>query len=218
MISSASLLLTLVLAADTMPPAVVVEEVRRSIAASWQIDESTLVLDWGRLPTMPEPGPRTVLRLGASGRDGWHVVTLVPDSGRTVAIAVRAGISAPRMVAARAVTPGTVLGQEDVTWQETVAWGPPAEAAASLEPVGWEARRSLVPGDLLDESTLRPPRLIDPGDPVTFVWQRGSVRLERVATAQNAGRLGEVVRARVGTVRLEGIVTAPGRARMEDQS
>jgi flagella basal body P-ring formation protein FlgA len=222
MISSASLTLaTLLLTggvpADTAPPEVVVDRVRALVADAWQADPEELVLEWGRLPTMPPDAVVAPLRLGGTGRDGWFVVTITPEAGRAVAMSVRVGARRMRPVAARAVRVGTTLTAEDVTWAERIAWGPPAASdEVPVEPLGWEVRRGLVTGDLLVEPLIRAPQLVSAGDPVTFVWQRGTVRMERVAAVQNSARLGELVRAQVGPTRLVGRVVAPGVAHLEE--
>ncbi|HRX19706.1 MAG: flagellar basal body P-ring formation protein FlgA [Gemmatimonadetes bacterium] len=225
MISSASLAtLALLLPVggaptDTVPPEAVVDRVRALVADTWQADPGELVLDWGRLPPLPDDAPTAPLRLSGTGRDGWFVVTISPADGRAVAMTVRAGAVRVQPVAARALRAGATLAAEDIAWEERVAWGAPsATTGAGLEPVGWEVRRGLAAGERLVEPMIRPPQLVTAGEPVTFVWQRGTVRMERVATAQGSGRLGELVRAQIGAVRLVGRVVAPGVAQVEEEA
>jgi flagella basal body P-ring formation protein FlgA len=211
MISSASLFWLALVSSDTTPPPSLAIGVQRLVAAAWQVNVDAVTLSWGRLPTLPDDLDHADLRLGASGRDGWQVVTVIPDSGRTVAIAVRAGTLARRPVATRQLVAGSVIATSDAAWREVIVWGPPA-ADTAHSPIGWEVRRAVSEGDPLTGNTIRSPQMISAGDQVTFLWQRGTVRMERIATAQSSARLGEVVRAQVGSMRLEGIVVAPDTA------
>jgi flagella basal body P-ring formation protein FlgA len=105
-----------------------------------------------------------------------------------------------------------------MTWGERVDWGAGTDAAAVIDPIGWEVRRSVTAGTVLAAPVVRAPDLVSAGEPVTFVWQRGAVRMERIAVAQTAAGLGETVRAQVGGVRLVGRVTGAGTALIEESS
>jgi flagella basal body P-ring formation protein FlgA len=221
MISSVSLLLTVVGAVagrDTLPPRPVVDRVRWLIATDWRRDSGEVVLGWGRLPTLPPDAGTAALRLSGHGRDGWYVVTLTPAAGRPVAMTVRAGVRRPMPVATRALRPGATLAPEDMTWSERVDWGAGTDSAAVIDPLGWEVRRSVIAGAVLTAPVVRAPNLVSAGEPVTFVWQRGAVRMERIAVAQTAARLGETVHAQVGGVRLVGRVIGEGTALIEESS
>lgn len=217
MISSASLLCLAVLTAqaDTAPPPLVVEHARSLVAERWQTAPEALVFEWGRLPRMPDSLAAASLRLGGSGRDGWFVLTIVSAIGRPVAVTLRAGVTRTMPVATTALSAGRHVAADDVAWVERVAWGSPG-TAGPIDPVGWEVRRGLDAGDILAEPLVRAPLLVSAGDLVTFIWQRGSVRMERVAAAQSPAREGDLVRAQVGGTRLTGRVIGPGLALIEE--
>ena len=147
------------------------------------------------------------------------MVTVEPSGERPAAITVRAGTPALQPVAARALSAGTRLTAEDITLAEQVAWGPPLLPEENPLPVseGWEVRRAVAPGTPLVSPLVQAPRLVVSGDPVVFVWARGGIRMERTAIAQGSARLGELVHAQVGTVRLTGIVTGPRTALIEQE-
>lgn len=219
MISFASLLLLALVPArapvDTAPPQVVIDRARMLVGETWHATPADLVLQWGRLPAMPDSLQDATLRLGGSGRDGWFVLTIVPTAGRPVAITLRAGVPRTMPVATAALTVGREVAATDVTWVERIAWGRPTDSAP-IDPVGWEVRRALGAGDVLAEPLVRAPLLVLAGDPVTFIWERGSVRMERVALAQSPAREGDLVRAQVGGTRLTGRVVGPGIAMLEE--
>lgn len=200
---------------DTAPPPVVVERARTLVAETWHAVPEELVLEWGRLPTMPDSLDGAALRLGGTGRDGWFVVTIAPAAGRPVAITLRAGVPRTMPVATSPLSVGRAITATDVAWVERIAWGPP-DASEPIDPVGWEVRRGLEAGDVLAEPMVRAPLLVLAGDPVTFVWERGNVRMERVALAQSPAREGDLVRAQVGGTRLTGRVIGPGVAILEE--
>lgn len=219
MISFVSLLLSLGSAGavpiDTLPPPAVVSEATALVASTWDTDPESLVLDWGRLPSLPDSLTNASFRLGGSGRNGWFVLTITPNDGRPVAITLRAGIPQRLPVATTALTVGRQITDADRTWEERVAWGAPS-ASTSVDPVGWDVRRPIAAGDVLAAPVVRAPLLISAGDPVTFVWTQGRVRMERIAPAQAAARAGDLVRAQVGEARLVGRVVAPGVAIVEE--
>ncbi|HET9064821.1 MAG TPA: flagella basal body P-ring formation protein FlgA [Gemmatimonadales bacterium] len=219
MISFASLLVLVALPAstpaDTVPPPLVVAQARALVAATWHAAPEALVLEWGRLPTMPDSLEGAALRLGGTGRDGWFVVTITPTAGHPVAITLRAGVPRTMPVATSALPVGREVTVADIDWVERVAWGPP-NSNEQIDPVGWQVRRGLQAGDVLAEPMVRAPLLVLAGEPVTFVWERGSVRMERVALAQSPAREGDLVRAQVGGTRLTGRVIGPGVAILEE--
>ncbi|MCL4864516.1 MAG: flagella basal body P-ring formation protein FlgA [Gemmatimonadales bacterium] len=216
MISSASLLLlaTVAVGPDSLPAALV-SQVRAWIGREWGVPAESVQLEWGRHVGLDETVATAPLRVGGSGRNGWFVVTVEPPDAPPAAVTVRAGTLALQPVAARALSAGTRLAAEDIVLAEQVAWGPPPPAPeANPLPVGegWEVRRAIAQGTVLVPPLVQAPRLVVSGDPVTFVWTRGAIRMERVAIAQGSARLGELVHAQVGTVRLAGVVTGPRTA------
>jgi flagella basal body P-ring formation protein FlgA len=218
MISSASLLLGLALAApsDTTVPPVVVARVAALVAERWGVEPERLALAWGTSAGWPADVADVPLRLVGGGGDGWFVLTLDPPTGRPRAVRVRAGVRGLAPVAARDLAPGHALEPDDLRLEARVTWGPPAARADGMVAPGWEIRRAVAAGTVLSPPLVQPARLVAPGDPVTFVWTRGALVLERVGIARAGARLGESVQAVAGDSRLHGIVVAPRRARLEE--
>jgi|SRR5690606_17826625 len=224
MISSAELLLAVLVAApappavDTLPPERVVAAVREAFGARDGVEVDRLVLEWGRLPAWsPDTGALEV-RLGPASDEGWRLATIRGESGRPVAVRLRAGVLTTLPVTTRPIARGEVIRDGDIGLGEAIAWLGAANAPLDESPVGWEMRQSVGENRPVTRAMLQPPKLVNAGDEVAFVWQRGGVRLERVATAVAAARLGEPVRARVGDVQLVGRVAGPGLALMEGGS
>lgn len=223
MISSAELLLTLVAGlpaptADTVPPLPVSRAVREALAQQLGADPEELVLEWGRLPAWAADTGAVTVRLGPVGKGGWLVATVRRGEAGPVAVRVRGGVVSRLPVASRPLGRGHIIADTDVTWDRAVAWGSANHSLQDELPIGWEVRRAVATGESLDQSMLQSPRVIAAGDKVAFVWQRGAVRLERVATAIASARLGESVRARAGDARLTGRATGPGEAILEGGS
>jgi flagella basal body P-ring formation protein FlgA len=218
MISSASLLVgvALLVPGDTAVPPAVAARVAALVAERWEVPAESLVLAWGTHAAWPAAVADLPMRLIGGGGDGWFVLTLDPPEGRPSAVRVRAGVRGPAPVAARDLTPGHALAAEDLRLELRVTWGPPTERPEAAVMAGWEVRRAVAAGTVLSPPLVQPARLVAPGDPVTFVWTRGTVVLERVGIARAGARLGEPVQAVVGEARLHGIVIAPRRARLEE--
>ena len=218
MTSSVSLWLGLALIApgDTTVPPGVVARVSALVAERWGVEIDALELAWGTHAGWPGDAADVPMRLVGGGGDGWFVLTFDPPTGRPSAVRVRAGVRGPAPVAARDLTPGHALEAQDVRLEPRVTWGPPAVRDRTPVTPGWEVRRAIPAGTVLSPPLVQPARLVAPGDPVTFVWTRGSLVLERVGIARTGARLGDPVHAVVGESRLHGIVIAPRRARLEE--
>jgi flagella basal body P-ring formation protein FlgA len=218
MISFASLLLGLALVApgDTLVPPEVAARVSALVAERWGVTADALELAWGTHGEWPTDVAEVPMRLVGGGGDGWFVLTLDPPAGRPRAVRVRAGVRGPAPVAARDLTAGHALAEDDVRLEARVTWGPPSHGDGAAVAPGWEVRRAIAAGTVLSPPLVQPARLVAPGDPVTFVWTRGALVLERVGIARAGARLGDPVQAVVGESRLHGIVIAPRRARLEE--
>lgn len=220
MISSASLLLlaSVAMGPDSLPVALVLQ-VQEWVGRQWGVATEAVQLEWGRhLPLGPEAATAPI-RIGGSGANGWFVVTVEPETERPLAVTVRAGTMALQPVARHALAAGSQLAAGDFALAERVMWGPPLVPEDDPLPVGegWEVRRAVPEGTVLVPPLVQAPRLVVSGDPVTFIWSRGAIRMERIAIAQGSARLGEMVHAQVGSVRLSGVVTGPRTAQVEQE-
>lgn len=220
MISSASLLLLASVAAgpDSLPPALVLQ-VQEWVGRQWGVAPEAVQLEWGRHAPIGPDAASAPVRISGSGGNGWFVVTVEPANERPLAVTVRAGTVALQPVAQRPLAAGHRLAEGDFALAEALAWGPPVAPATDPLPVGegWEVRRAVPEGTVLAPPLVQAPRLVVSGDPVTFVWTRGAIRMERIAIAQGSARLGELVHAQVGPVRLTGVVTGPRTAQVEQE-
>lgn len=156
-------------------------------------------------------------RFAGQGADGWFVVVLEPAGGNPVALRVRAGVADTVAVAAGAIAAGTRLDRDDVRLEIRTRPGPPA-ARRPRPDQGWEVRRPLAAGDVLEPPAVSAPRAIEPGQPVSLVWWRGAVRVAVSGVATRSARIGEPVRARVegSTRQLTGIAAADGIVLLEN--
>jgi flagella basal body P-ring formation protein FlgA len=198
--------------AAAVPPRLEARVAER-IAAAWRVAPEAVRLEWPRaaLPdSLPGEAP---LRLLGEGRDGWFVVLLGPSPGGR-ALRVRAGLDDTVWVADRPLAAGARLAADDLRREPRRRWGAPAGPAGERPAAGWEVRRPLAQGEIVDRPAVVPPTLVATGDPVRLIWCQGGVSLSLSGTALNPARRGEQVRARVEgrTGALAGTVTGPGTA------
>jgi flagella basal body P-ring formation protein FlgA len=155
------------------------------------------------------------LRIIGRGTDGWFAVVFEP-AGQSIAVRVRAGVEDTVVVAARPLAAGTYLAAGDLEREVRMRWGPPRFGAGGLPDVGWEVRRAIAAGTAVAAPAVSQPYVVAAGEPVRFVWQRGAVTISVGGVAMNAARVGDQVRARAQgrSGRINGIVTAPGVARL----
>ena len=213
MIWSADLILLLAVGAEV--PAVVAARVQATVADRWDVAPANVVLEWGRVPDSLVVSDAVVFRLLGSGRDGRFVVAF-RTAERETAVTLHAGFRDSIWVAAEPMAMGRRLEHADLRRSERTHWGPPPLDLAGA-PVGWEVRRNLAAGDPLLPPSVAEPPLIEPGDEVTFQWQRGGLTVVRTGIAVSRARRGERVMARdpLRGDQLFGTATGPRRARME---
>ncbi|MDZ4673138.1 MAG: flagella basal body P-ring formation protein FlgA [Gemmatimonadota bacterium] len=220
MISSASLLLlaSVAVGPDSLPAALVLQA-QEWIGRQWGVAAGAVQLEWGRHVGLGPEAATAPIRISGSGANGWFVVTVEPEKDRPAAVTVRAGTLSLQPVAVHALAAGSRLSEGDFVMAERVVWGPPTAPENDPLPVGegWEVRRAVPEGAALVPPLVQAPRLVVSGDPVTFVWTRGAIRMERTAIAQGSARLGELVHAQVGSVRLTGTVIGPRIALVEQE-
>lgn len=143
---------------------------------------------------------------------GRWIVTFFVDGARVRRFA-RSGQVGPVPVAARPISRGTVLVQEDVRMERRVAWDDGDEAPGDV--IGLVAQRVLTEGEPLSAPAVRPPYLVRGGDPVQAVYRRSGVVMTLRAEALGTARRGDHVRVKLPSgVRMEGTVVGPGRVEL----
>ena len=206
-------------ARQAVPPAVA-GRVAEWLAREWGVPAARLRLEWGRAQgRAPADGgsagdPDVPFKVAGRGTDGWLVIVLDPASRAASALRVRAGVEDTVAVAARALASGTRLAAGDVSHEPRLRWGPPLPRVAAGPGPGWEVRRAVAAGEVLERPAVAPPALVAAGAPVRFVWAGGPVQVSVTGIALNSARQGEIVRARVvgRSDRLVGTVTGEGLA------
>jgi flagella basal body P-ring formation protein FlgA len=181
------------------------------LAREWGVSESAVRLEWGRLPGAL-PGGTLPFRVVGRGVAGWLVVVFDPSGRDAVAVGLRAGVEDTVLVAARPLVAGKRLDPADVRPESRVCWGPPAPPSVARPGPGWEVRRALATGEVLERPAVAPPTLVVAGEPVRLVWAGSAVQVSVVGIALNRASQGELVRARVEgrADRLVGTATATG--------
>lgn len=193
-----------------------IARVSDAVAKRWNVAASALQLEWGVLPPAGMPAASAPFKL-LGGTDGWFVLSIDTGDGDIAAVRVRAGSADSMCVATRDLARGERLVSGDVRMASRIHWGAPRAAREGARPsAGWELRRAVLAGTVIDSPTALPPALVNAGDAIALWWSRGEVALALNGVALHNARLGESVRVRVnGRPRpLIAIVDAPGRARI----
>ncbi len=114
-------------------------------------------------------------------------------------------------VAARPLARGTVLTADDISFRDTTAQSP----ADSVSP-GWVTRRVISAGEVLRSPAVERPVLVEANSLVQVEWSDKNVRLTLRGIASHDASLGDRISVRTETGRrLQAIVVAPGRARID---
>jgi len=82
--------------------------------------------------------------------------------------------------------------------------------------IGWQAKRALVPGQVINGSLIKPRLLIRRGETVTLISQTSGVRVSALGEALEDGIAGQRIRVRNRSSKrvVDGIVEAPGIVRV----
>lgn len=193
-----------------------IDRVSGAVAKRWNVAASALHLDWGVLPPAGMPPANAPFKV-LGGTDGWFMLSIDTGDGDIAAVRVRAGSEDSVCVATRDLARGERLNEGDVNMASRIHWGAPRSSREGARPsAGWELRRAVLAGTVIDSPTALPPALVNAGDRIALWWSRGDVALALNGVALHNARLGEPVRVRVdGRPRpLIAIVDAPGRARI----
>jgi len=193
-------------------PTALQESVRAQVAHAWDVEASTIVLEWGRLPRGRAVDTTLAPELSGSGRGGDWVVRLSSPDG-AFGVRVRAGVERMQPVASKALERGAILAAHDIRYEPRTQWGAPAQPAS--DPRGWEVQRSLLPGTPLTDPAVRPSAVLHAGDRVQVLWTSGRVQLALTGVAIGTAREGQSVAVRLDTGRrVRGTATANGAVRI----
>ncbi len=202
-------------------PRTLAGRVSERIASVWSVPARALRLEWGHRSSTTPLAADAPFQLLGRGTGGWFVVVFDPATPAASAVRVRAGLEQPVAVAARPLVAGQTLTPEDLSEEVRVHWGAPAGTKLSEMPgPGWEMRRALAAGEAVTAPAATPPPDVLAGESVRFEWRTGEVEVSVVGIALHAARRGERLRARLEErpTRLEGTVTAPGRAALRTEA
>jgi flagellar basal body P-ring formation protein FlgA len=119
-------------------------------------------------------------------------------------------------VATRAIARGETLRAEDIARLDTViTWRWSAAPDTTPAQPGWVTRRPIAMGEVLRAPAVSAPAAVTSGQPVTAIWQDGSLRLVVTGVATNTAALGSTVGVRIDrTRRLDGVAVGPNLVRL----
>ena len=179
------------------------------IAAQWQVDGSSLVVEWGAFPGDETDLDGGVALMG-SGSGGYWVVRFKLKSGGLASARARAGLLTPRPVASRRLQRGEILSAEDMVASTSLVWGAPRPSRL-VPSEGWIVQRVIARGEPLRVPAVRPPMAVVSGSVVELIWNKGAVGLRLPGTASGSAMLVDTVFVRTESGRrLQGVAVAPG--------
>jgi len=118
------------------------------------------------------------------------------------------------VVAARALTRGTIIETEDLqTRRINTASLPLGHVVDYTRLIGMELKRSTRNGSYLLLSSVEPPRVINKGDAVVLEARHSALSVATKGTALNNGQVGEQIKVRNNRSDrvVDAMVTGPGR-------
>lgn len=137
-------------------------------------------------------------------------------------LALAAGAAAPAaaqelaVVATRVVYPGQIVSA-DALKDVPLRRRPRGTIVHNAEEiVGKVARRTLLPGRLIPQGSVREPYLVETGSPVTVTFEQGRLSISLTAVPLQSGAVGDMVRMRNmdSGATFTGIVLADGTVRV----
>lgn len=185
-------------APETPPlPDEAVARVAQAVGEAWRVPAADVKLDWPHVSFIQLTSSPSVRLLG-TGVNGWFAVRFDSTGlGSALVLRVRAGAPDTVTVATRPLASGTRLADGDVATAVRFRWGPPRASGLERPGLGWELRRALGQGDVVEAPNAAPPTVIHAGDPVRLVWNRGDVHVTVQGTALQSARRGGPVRVRM---------------------
>jgi flagella basal body P-ring formation protein FlgA len=188
--------------------------VAQAVAREWNVDTASVVLSWGSGSLGQVPDTAGFKLIG--GDAGWFSIQMEPVKGAVAWMRVRAGVTIEQPIATRALSAGSVIGNEDLRMEPRVRWGPPAAEPDRLVEAGWVVKRPIAGGEPLEGFRVAPPPVVSAGKTVRILYNVGNVSVALEGVALNDAAVGQPVRvrtsSRVGTVAATAV--APGEARM----
>lgn len=152
------------------------------------------------------------------GRGRFQSVLLAALAASPLWFATPASAQETAVIPTRVIYPGETVSPDAL--KEIVLRQAPrgvsAIVTASAEIEGKVARRTLLPGRLIPEGSVREPYLVEAGSPVTVNFIQGGLTISLIAVPLQSGALGDMVRMRnmdSGAV-FSGIVLADGTVRV----
>lgn len=135
----------------------------------------------------------------------------------TLYVPVNVRVFGDVVIAARTLPRAAVLQAGDVrTARRNLAALSPGYITDVKSVLGMVLQRPLSPGTLLDQSALKPRRLVHRGETVTIVAETGGLTVRVNGTALMDGSYGQLIRVRnQGSRReIQGVVTAAGQVQV----
>lgn len=171
--------------------------------------QSELLRDGSEIKNIFFEGPRFVpngeitLKLGKieRGVDGVQSAELVATSlsGSTSTVKVKAYVDSFNevLIASRSVARGEILREGDFERARLNIRSVPARAAVDeSDVVGFEAKRSITAGRIIQSEDLKLPNLIQAGKQVTLKYEKGRLVATVLVVALESGAAGDYIRVR----------------------
>lgn len=149
------------------------------------------------------PSGEISLKLGKieRGIDGVQIADLVATSltGSTSTVRVKAYIDSFNevLIASRSVARGEILREGDFERARLNIRSVPARAAVDeADVLGFEAKRSITAGRIIQSEDLKLPNLIQAGKQITLKYEKGRLVATVLVVALESGAAGDYIRVR----------------------
>jgi flagella basal body P-ring formation protein FlgA len=129
-----------------------------------------------------------------TGSQRFEVAVSAPEGAVRFPLDAQVEMSPAAVVAARSLSPGTVIHPADVELQRGVAQDQRSGVLNSIdEVVGKETTRAIPKGKVLQKESIRSPLLVRRGDAVTVYARSPGVCVRTLGRARDDGSLGQIV-------------------------
>lgn len=148
--------------------------------------------------------------------NGMVAVSCAGPTAWRLFVPVRASHPVPVLVTARALQPGDVIAEADLTIEQRPSAALPYDYLGDrTQAVGLAVRRTQPAGTVLAQGALEHPQVVERGALVTLVSTSGTVTVKSEGVALEPGRLQQRVRVRSASGRVvEGTAEGPGQVRV----
>jgi len=163
-------------------------------AAQGEAYEVQLAIDEELARAVQKANFEVQVRGGTQPWVGTQQFEVIVPEGEPIGVAVEVTAADVVVVAIHSVARGSLVQAADVELRPLGTQRRIDHATARIaDVVGREATQTLVAGQVVTTKVVRPPRLVQRGNPVTVIARSSGLRVRTTARAREDGSMGEVI-------------------------